>query len=273
MPHRSLPLSRRDEADPSNYSEQSRSEVWGTGRKEAQPGEARPPQGRSPTRMEQNNSLPVIHSQGKQKRAHTEGGGLAAERRAVLGEMLTALRSPRATQPGAESFGSPNLGPVFSQGNFAKYYYYLVATTIMTQKTKTKTGQVLEHQKELSKGFYFKHMFSKRAGSTARSPVWSVFPSLCVRGLLWKLSIRAPKVSLVQILEDGTWSSELNLVISLKGSESEELGITWDGIIGLWRLDREGHSWHPETQKSTIFHGAWQNQPSHQPPCSMLVEG
>lgn len=57
------------------------------------------------------------------------------ERRALL-ERLTALRSPRATQPGAECFASPNLGSVFSQGNSTKYYYYLAATTIMTHKTK-----------------------------------------------------------------------------------------------------------------------------------------
>lgn len=139
VPHSSLPLIREMRLTPTTTQSLLAQKKHGElgGRRPSQ-GEARPPQGCSPKRMEQNNSLTVIHSQGKQKRAHTEGGGRAVERRALLGEMLTALRSPRATQPGVESFGSPNLGPVFSQGNSAKYYYYLVATTIMTQKTKSK---------------------------------------------------------------------------------------------------------------------------------------
>lgn len=93
----------------------------------------------------------------------------------------------------------------------------------------------MEHQ-EISKGFYFKHMFSKRAGRAARSAARSVFSFFCVQGLLWKLSISAPKVSLVQILEGGTWSLELNLVISL--SESEEMRFSCDEIVRLWGLDR-----------------------------------
>lgn len=197
----------------------------GTGRKEAQSG-GRRDHLRGVFLQEWNKTIASQRPTAKaNRRAHTEGGGLALVRRTFIRGMRTALRSPRATQPGAENHGSPNLGPVFSQGNSAKYYY-LVATIIMTQKTKTKTGQLLEHQQELSRGVYFKHMFSKRAGRAARSAARSVFPSLCVQGLLWKLSISAPKVSLVQILEDGTWSSELNLVISLEGRENKEQGIT-----------------------------------------------
>lgn len=160
-------------------------------------------------------------------------------------------------------------GPVFSQGNSAKYYY-LVATIIMTQKTKTKTGQLLEHQQELSRGFYFKHMFSKRAGRAARSAARSVFPSLCVQGLLWKLSISAPKVSLVQILEDGTWSSELNLVISLEGSENKELGITcrWAVEVG-----QRGHSCSPVTQKCSLSMRLCKTSPATSQPALQGVGG
>lgn len=102
----------------------------------------------------------------------------------------------------------------------------------MTHKTKTKTGQLLEHQEEISEGFYFKHMFSKRAGRPARSAAQSVFSSFRGQGLLWKPAVSAPNVSLVQILEGGTWSSELNLVISLKWSEREETGFSCDVIVG-----------------------------------------
>ena len=115
------------------------------------------------------------------------------ERRALL-ERLTELRSPRATQPGAERFASPNLGPVFSLGQLYKILLLFSRNNNNdSQNKKTKTGQLLERREEILKGFYFKHMFSERAQRAARSAARSVFSSLCVQGLLWKLSTSAPQ--------------------------------------------------------------------------------
>lgn len=84
-------------------------------------------------------------------------------------------------------------------------------TITTAQRRQTKPGEPREeHQEEISKGFYFKHMSLKQSVKIAKNTALSLFVFFCVHDLLWKLPINALEfLSLIKKqLRNGTRSSE-----------------------------------------------------------------
>lgn len=75
--------------------------------------------------------------------------------------------------------------------NVKGYYYYLMLTIAIAQRIQTKPAEPREHQEEISKGFYFKHMSLKQSVKSAKNTALSLFVFFCVHDLLWKLPINA----------------------------------------------------------------------------------